>query len=647
MAGASGRIPSTFIDDLLARVDIVDIIEPRVRLRQRGRDFLARCPFHEERTPSFSVSREKQFYYCFGCRASGTAITFLMEYDGLGFVDAVEELAERVGMEVPRTGPGPAGAGPEGRGRSMDLDAVYAALERANRYYRLQLREHPGRDPAVEYLKSRGLSGEIARRFELGFAPPGWEGLAAALGDTPKDVLEHAGLVTRREGGTHYDRFRDRVMFPIRDRRGRVVGFGGRIIGDGEPKYLNSPDGPVFHKGRELYGQYQVLRGRGSRPARLVVVEGYMDVVALAQFGIDYAVATLGTAATRDHLQQLYRSTREVVFCFDGDTAGRDAAWRALEQALPLMRDGRLAAFLFLPEGEDPDSFVRSRGAEPFEEAMASATPLSELLFSTLQGEADASTLEGRARIVDRAAALVATVPAGAFRTMLVDRTAEIGRVAREDFQVLAGSARRSRDRGGEARRGSGGGRPGSGRRAPSLVPAGDPPAPQSTVPRRRGRPPEGDDRPHRAARTRRGAPARRAPAGGLRESGPYRRLLRGAVPRPRSGAAPGAARRHAAPHRGRGGPEGGVLGGAGPAVRAGAAAAAAMVEGEGALGRARCGGEGGVPSSSRRGRAPPGDGRERAGAGSRRMNFSLIPLPRNHKMARFLGVGLAQCKTS
>ena len=481
MAGASGRIPSTFIDDLLARVDIVDVIEPRVRLRQRGRDLLARCPFHEERTPSFSVSREKQFYYCFGCRASGTAITFLMEYDGLGFVDAVEELAERAGLEVPREGPGPGGAGPgpDGGGRPMDLDAVYDALERANRYFRLQLREHPGRDRAVDYLKSRGLSGELAARFELGFAPPGWEGLTTALGDAGKEVqvLERAGLVTRREGGTHYDRFRDRVMFPIRDRRGRVVGFGGRIIGDGEPKYLNSPDGPAFHKGRELYGQYQVLRGRGSRPARLVVVEGYMDVVALAQYGIDHAVATLGTAATRDHLQQLYRSTREVVFCFDGDRAGRDAAWRALEQALPLMRDGRLAAFLFLPEGEDPDSFVRSRGAEAFEEAMASAMPLSDFLFSTLLGESNPVTLEGRTRIVERAAALAAVAPPGAFRTMLVDRTAEIGRVEREEVQLLLAGSGQGQDRAGQgqgpARRGSGGGgggRPGSERRVPSLV---------------------------------------------------------------------------------------------------------------------------------------------------------------------------------
>ena len=468
MAGASGRIPATFIDDLLARVDIVDVIEPRVRLRPRGRDLLARCPFHEERTPSFSVSREKQFYYCFGCRASGTAITFLMEYDGLGFVEAVEELADRVGMEVPRTGPDAGGVG-QGRGRSMDLDAVFAALERANRYFRLQLRVHPGRDRAVEYLKSRGLSGVIAARFELGFAPPGWEGLASALGDIAKDALERAGLVARREDGTLYDRFRDRVMFPIRDRRGRVVGFGGRIIGDGEPKYLNSPDGPVFHKGRELYGQYQVLRGRGGRPSRLVVVEGYMDVVALSQFGIDYAVATLGTAATRDHLQQLYRSTREVVFCFDGDAAGRDAAWRALEQALPLMRDGRQAVFLFLPEGEDPDSFVRTRGAQAFTEAISDAVPLSEFLFSTLLGESNSATLEGRTRIVERAAALAAAAPPGAFRSMLVDRAAQIGRMEREEVQALLVSSGQGRGRG-EARDTSGGGRRGSERRVPSLV---------------------------------------------------------------------------------------------------------------------------------------------------------------------------------
>ena len=443
MAGATGRIPSTFIDELLARVDIVDVIDPRVRLRQRGRSFLARCPFHEERTPSFNVNREKQFYYCFGCRASGTAITFLMEYDGLGFVDAVEDLAARVGLEVPREGAQP-GAD---RGVPADLDAVFSVLDRANRHFRRQLREHAGRGRAVDYLKGRGVTGELAARFELGFAPPGWEGLAAALGDAGRDLLERAGLVIRRDrpgdrsgdpdGVSHYDRFRDRVMFPIRDRRGRIVGFGGRVIGDGEPKYLNSPDGPVFQKGRELYGQYQVLRGRGSRPSRLVVVEGYMDVVALAQFGIDYAVATLGTAATRDHLQQLYRVAPEVVFCFDGDTAGRAAAWRALEQALPLMRDGRQASFLLLPEGEDPDSFVRTRGAPAFEEAAAAASPLSELMFSTLRGEADPSTLEGRARFVARAASLIGSAPAGAFRTILTDRTAQVGGMAREEVGAL------------------------------------------------------------------------------------------------------------------------------------------------------------------------------------------------------------------
>ena len=465
MASAPRRIPSTFIDDLLARVDIVDVIEPRVRLRPRGRNLFGRCPFHEEKTPSFSVSREKQIYYCFGCRASGTAITFLMEFDGLGFVDAVEELAARVGMEAPRTGPGPEAG--QGRGRAGDLESVYAALERADRYFRRQLREHPGRARAVEYLKARGVTGELAARFDLGFAPPGWAGLRSSLGDAGADTLERAGLVIRRDSGGRYDRFRDRVMFPIRDRRGRVVGFGGRIIGEGEPKYLNSPDGPVFHKGRELYGQYQVLRGRGRRPSRLVVVEGYMDVVALAQFGIDYAVATLGTAATPDHLRELYRSTREVVFCFDGDAAGRDAAWRALEQALPLMRDGRQASFLFLPDGEDPDSFVRSRGAEAFEAAAGKAAPLSELLFSTLLGEADPSTLEGRARIVERAAALVAVVPTGAFRTMLAGRAAEIGKVAREEVIALAHGAERGRRRGGER---PGPSRPRSGDQAPSLV---------------------------------------------------------------------------------------------------------------------------------------------------------------------------------
>ena len=443
MAGGSGRIPSTFIDELLARVDIVDVIEPRVPLKRTGRNLFGRCPFHEERTPSFSVNQERQFYHCFGCRKSGSAIGFLMDLDGLGFVDAVEELAARVGLEVPRTGfdPGPGRGGAGGGERPLDLDPIFAALDLANRYFRHQLREHPARDRAVEYLKSRGVSGALAARFELGYAPPGWDGLMAGLREVGVETLERAGLVIRRDRGSHYDRFRDRVMFPIRDRRGRTVGFGGRIIGDGEPKYLNSPEGPVFHKGRELYGHFQVLRGRGGRPARLVVVEGYMDVVALAEFGVDHAVATLGTAVTRDHLQQIYRSAREVVFCFDGDAAGRAAAWRTLEQALPLMREGRQASFLLLPEGEDPDTFVRARGAEAFESAVAGATPLSELLFSTLAAESNPATLEGRAGLVERAARLIAAVPPGAFRFLLTDRTAELGRVPHADVRALVESS--------------------------------------------------------------------------------------------------------------------------------------------------------------------------------------------------------------
>ena len=444
MAGATGRIPSTFIDDLLARVDIVDVIGQRVPLKPKGRNLFARCPFHEERTPSFSVNRERQFYHCFGCSARGTAITFLMEFDGLGFVDAVEDLAARVGLEVPREGFDARRPAPS---PGLDLDAVYAALDRGNRYFQRQLREHPARARAVAYLKSRGVSGVLAKRFELGFAPPGWEGLAAALADEGRETLVRAGLVARRDTGTHYDRFRDRVTFPIRDRRGRVVGFGGRVIGEGEPKYLNSSDGVVFRKGRELYGLYQALHGRGGRPARLVVVEGYMDVVALAEFGIDYAVATLGTAATRDQVQQVFRSTGEVVFCFDGDRAGREAAWRALEQTLPLIRDGRQASFLLLPEGDDPDSFVRARGAEAFEAAVGAAAPLSEFLFATLCSESDPATLEGRARIAERAAALIATVPAGAFRTLLADRAADVGRLEREEIQVLLDGFREGRGR--------------------------------------------------------------------------------------------------------------------------------------------------------------------------------------------------------
>jgi len=328
----AGLIPQTFIDELLTRVDIVSVI-------------------HTEKTPSFTVSPTKQFYHCFGCGAHGTAISFLMEYERLEFPDAVEDLARSVGLEVPRE----AGPAPDG-----SLDELRTLLDKVNTYYQLQLREHKEKARAVDYLKARGVDGPIAARFGLGFAPPGWDGLRNTLGERATEGLIKLGLLIERDQGGGYDRFRDRIMFPIRDRRGRVVGFGGRTLADDPAKYMNSPESPLFHKGRELYGLHEA-RSAVRQLERLVVVEGYMDVVALAQHGVPFAVATLGTATTADHLDILYRAAPEVVFCFDGDRAGRQAAWRALDQALPSQRDGRQARFLFVPEGEDPDSLVRSR----------------------------------------------------------------------------------------------------------------------------------------------------------------------------------------------------------------------------------------------------------------------------------------------
>ncbi|HKJ77760.1 MAG TPA: DNA primase, partial [Gammaproteobacteria bacterium] len=358
----AGRIPQSFIDDLLSRVDIVEVIDARVPLKKAGRDYAACCPFHDEKTPSFTVSPTKQFFHCFGCGAHGTALGFLMEYDHMGFVEAVEELAAKQGLEIPYEGGAPA-AGP-----GRDLKPLYDLLGQADRYFRHQLRNHPAAAKAVDYLKGRGVSGEVAAAFGLGYAPPGWDGLLQALGRDDgalKRLVEVGLLIEREEDRRRYDRFRDRVIFPIRDPRGRTVGFGGRVLGDDKPKYLNSPESEVFHKGRELYGLYEAQQAV-RRPERLLVVEGYMDVVALAQHGIANAVATLGTAATADHLQRLFRVTGEVVFCFDGDEAGGKAAWRALENAMPQMRDGRQVRFMFLPQGEDPDSLVRAIGGEAF-----------------------------------------------------------------------------------------------------------------------------------------------------------------------------------------------------------------------------------------------------------------------------------------
>ena len=416
----AGRIPQSFIDDLVAATDIVEVIQHYVPLKRAGKEYKACCPFHDEKTPSFTVVPDKQFYHCFGCGAHGTAVGFLMDYANLEFVEAVEELARRTGREVPRE------AGRE-HGPREDTEPIFEALDRANAYFQRQLRRHPQASRAVEYLKGRGLSGQIAAEFQLGFAPPGWDGILRELGtDEPaRATLVRAGLLVAGDGGRAYDRFRDRITFPIHDSRGRVAGFGARILDSGEPKYLNSPETPVFQKGRELYGLWRARRA-GRSPARLLVVEGYMDVVALAQSGIDYAVATLGTAATETHIQRLFRAVNDVVFCFDGDEAGRRAAWRAVENALPSMKAGRQALFLFLPEGSDPDSLVRTEGGPAFERRLDEAVPLSRFLFDHLAAGADLKTPEGGARFVDHLRPCIERTPAGPFRNQLVMQIGEL-----------------------------------------------------------------------------------------------------------------------------------------------------------------------------------------------------------------------------
>jgi len=414
----SGLIPSEYIDNLIARIDIVEIIGARVPLKRAGKEYEARCPFHEERTPSFTVAPDKQFYHCFGCGAHGTAIGFLMEYDRLSFREAIEELAQHAGLPLPDA-ENNAASGPDPR-------PLYALLEQAAALFRRQLREHPARERAIDYLKGRGLSGGIAARFGLGFAPPGWDRVLEALGTSPEaiDRLSAAGLIIERDG-RRYDRFRDRVMFPIRDRRGRVIGFGGRVLGDGEPKYLNSPETPVFHKGRELYGLYEARQAQRALP-RLLVVEGYMDVIALAQYDLPYAVATLGTATTPEHVTRLLRSAPELVFCFDGDRAGREAAWKALKTALPQAGGEQSIRFLFLPEGEDPDTLIRREGRDAFEQRLTRATLLSDFMFEHLAAGLDLETTEGRSALDAAARPLIGSAPAGTFRNLLEQRLAQL-----------------------------------------------------------------------------------------------------------------------------------------------------------------------------------------------------------------------------
>lgn len=412
----AGLIPQHFIDDLLARIDIVDIIDGYVPLKKAGRNHQACCPFHNEKTPSFTVSQEKQFYHCFGCNANGTAIGFLMEYGGMSFPEAVEDLASRCGLAIPR----------EVGVVEVDnsITELYELMEVLVRFYTQQLREHDDAKHAVEYLKQRGLSGELAKEYEIGFAPPGWDNLLNHLGtsDAARERLDKTGMIIKKEQGGYYDRFRDRIMFPIRDQRGRAIGFGGRVMGDDKPKYLNSPETSLFHKGRELYGLYQSKKA-DRRPERIFIVEGYMDVLALAQFGVKNAVASLGTAATADHIQHLFKQCSQLVFCFDGDAAGRTAAWRALETALPFMRDGRQCFFMFMPEGDDPDSFIRKHCKDTFINA-DSHIPLSNYLFSSLQEGFNIETPEGRAAYIDKANPYLKKLPESALKELLIQELA-------------------------------------------------------------------------------------------------------------------------------------------------------------------------------------------------------------------------------
>jgi len=405
------RIPDRFIDDLLARTNIVEVIEARVPLKRAGRNHQARCPFHDERSPSFTVSEDKQFYHCFGCGAHGSAIKFLMEYERLEFIDAVEDLAARAGMTVPYEGG-------QARVAQDQFAELYEVLDASAKYFQKQL---PGNDKSRKYLERRGVDAAMIQRFGIGFAPDSWDAIRNAVGTSASRLkaLDVSGMLSSNDKGGHYDKFRDRLMFPIHDRRGRVIAFGGRVMGDAEgPKYLNSPETPLFHKGRELFALHQVRQAHSKIP-RLIVVEGYMDVIALFQFGVTQAVATLGTATTKDHAELLFRNSADVYFCFDGDKAGRSAAWRAVESVLPRMKDGRQAFFLFLPDGEDPDTLIRSEGAEGFEQRLKDATPLSEFFFAELAKDVDLRGLEGKARLAERAKPLLAQIPDGAFRDLM------------------------------------------------------------------------------------------------------------------------------------------------------------------------------------------------------------------------------------
>lgn len=431
----AGLIPQGFIDDLLERVDVVDVINSRIKLKKTGKNYSACCPFHNENTPSFSVSPDKQFYHCFGCGASGNAVKFIMEYDGASFPDAIDQLAATVGLSVPKEE-----ASKQEVEQQQLQKPLYGLMEKAGQFYEQMLRTHSDKSKAVNYLKGRGLSGQAAKFFGIGYAPAGWDNLLQALADADdKKTIQQlisCGMLVEREDGRCYDRFRERIMFPIRDIRGRIIAFGGRVLSNEKPKYLNSPETPIFHKGQELYGLYEARKVR-QKLTRFVVVEGYMDVVALAEHGIHYAVATLGTATSEHHLRRLFKMVPEIVFCFDGDNAGRTAAARAMEIVLPVLTDGLQVRFLFLPDGEDPDSLVRKEGKPSFEQRLNNAVDLPSFLFEHIKQQIDFDSLQGKARFDQLAAPLIARIPQGTLRNLMLKQLEqEIGTASTAIHQV-------------------------------------------------------------------------------------------------------------------------------------------------------------------------------------------------------------------
>ncbi|MCK5262918.1 MAG: DNA primase, partial [Gammaproteobacteria bacterium] len=431
----AGRIPQNFIDDLVTRADIIEVVNARVPLKKKGKEYTACCPFHNEKTPSFTVSDSKQFYHCFGCGAHGTALGFIMEYENLDFVDAVEALAAEYNLDVPRE------SGHFNQSESKDTkQPLYDILEKSSELFKQQLKKS---DRAIAYLQQRGLSGDIAKIYQIGYAPDGWNFLTDNLGKDKNtiDALIATGLLVNKDNGKQYDRFRDRIIFPITNRRGHIIGFGGRVIDQGEPKYLNSPENTVFHKGQELYGLYEARKAVRNLE-QLIIVEGYMDVVALAQHGVNYAIASLGTATTSEQLQRAFRTVKTIVFCYDGDNAGKKAAWRALENALPLLRDGFEAKFLFLPEGEDPDSMIRKEGKENFEQRLAMAKPLSEFLFERLSQELNLNSPEGKSSLTEKAKPLLSRLPESVFKDLLYQQLASLTGLSTDKLQTPASNER-------------------------------------------------------------------------------------------------------------------------------------------------------------------------------------------------------------